>query len=164
MCGMSMGATIALNVAARSSDERIRGLILMGAPVRLLDFHYPPAELLTMLNRWRDWGSPDIRDRSRWASHIGYRSAPVSSTVQLIRLVNETWDVLPDVRQPLLVMHSRHDHTVMPVNLHWLLDRVSSAEREMLWLDRSYHVVTEDYDAERVTKHIVSFTQRVGSR
>lgn len=161
LCGMSMGGTIALNVAASSSVERLRGLILMGTPVRLLDFHYPPRELLTMLKRWRDWGSPDIRDRSRWPSHIGYRSAPVAATIQLIRLVHETWNLLPEVRQPLLVMQSRHDHTVMPINLHWLLNQIGSTEREIVWLDNSYHVITEDYDAPRVAQHAVSFTQRL---
>jgi esterase/lipase len=135
----------------------------MNTPVRLLDLHYPPAELLAMINRWRDWGSPDIRDRSRWGAHIGYRAAPVATTIQLIRLVHETWDLMPEVRQPLLLLQSRHDHTVMPINLQWLLNRVGSAEREILWLDNSYHVITEDYDARRVAEHIVSFIRRLAS-
>ena len=114
-----------------------------------------------MLNRWRDWGSPDIKDRSKWASHIGYRLAPVPTTIQLIRLVHETWELLPDVRLPLLAMHSRHDHTVMPINLNWLLNRVGSTEREILWLDESYHVITEDFDADRVAQQVISFTNRM---
>jgi carboxylesterase len=160
ICGMSMGGTIALNIAAGVIDERVRGLVVMGAPVRLVDVRYPPAEMVIMLNRWRDWGSPDIRDRSRWDAHIGYRSAPVATTVQLIRLVHETWNLLPQVRQPILVMQSRQDHTVMPINVHWLLNRVGSTEREVLWLNESYHVITEDFDAEHVAERVVSFVRR----
>jgi carboxylesterase len=161
ICGISMGGTIALNISAGLADARVRGLVVMGAPVRLVDLHYPPAELLLMLNRWRDWGSPDIKDRTKWASHIGYRLAPVPTTIQLIRLVHETWELLPDVRLPLLAMHSRHDHTVMPINLNWLLNRVGSTEREILWLDESYHVITEDFDADRVAQQVISFTNRM---
>jgi len=161
LCGMSMGGTIALNIAARTSDERVRGLVVMNSPVRLADLHYPPAELLTMLNRWREWGSPDIADRSRWPKHIGYREAPVSTTVQLIRLVHETWNLLPEVPQPLLALQSKHDHTVMPINLHWMLDQVGSIERQIVWLDNSYHVITEDYDAQQVAEQVTSFIQRV---
>jgi carboxylesterase len=160
ICGMSMGGTIALNIAAKLSDERVRGLVVMGAPVRLVDVRYPPAQMALMLNRWRDWGSPDIRDRSRWESHIGYRSAPVATTVQLIRLVHETWSLLPDVRRPILVMQSRQDQTVMPINVHWLLNRIGSTEREVTWLKESGHVITEDFDALHVAERVVSFVRR----
>jgi carboxylesterase len=84
----------------------------------------------------------------------------VATTVQLIRLVHETWNLLPQVRQPILVMQSRQDHTVMPINVHWLLNRVGSTEREVLWLNESYHVITEDFDAEHVAERVVSFVRR----
>jgi carboxylesterase len=160
ICGMSMGGTIALNIAATLPENRVSGLVVMGAPVRLIDPRYPPAEMAIMLNRWRDWGSPDISDRSRWHTHIGYRTAPVATTVQLIRLVHETWDLLPRVQQPILVMQSRQDHTVMPINVHWLLNRVGSTEREIMWLNESYHVITEDIEADRVAERVVSFVHR----
>jgi carboxylesterase len=84
----------------------------------------------------------------------------VATTVQLIRLVHETWDLLPRIQQPILVMQSRQDHTVMPINVHWLLNRVGSTEREILWLNESYHVITEDIEADRVAERVVSFVHR----
>jgi carboxylesterase len=157
---MSMGGTIALNIAAGLASGRVCGLVVMGTPVRLVDARYPPAEMALMLNRWRDWGSPDISDRSRWQTHIGYRTAPMATTVQLIRLVHETWNLLPQVQQPILVMQSRNDHTVMPINVHWLLNRIGSTEREIIWLNESYHVITEDVEADRVAERVISFVRR----
>ncbi|MFN0072008.1 MAG: alpha/beta hydrolase [Chloroflexota bacterium] len=161
VCGLSMGGTLALNLVATTFDDRLRGIVAMGAPVRMVDLHYRPTEILAMLNRWRDWGSPDIKDRSRWAEHIGYRTAPPRATVQMIRLVHDTWGVLPNLRQPILVMQSREDHTVMPVNAHWLLDRVGSTERQVVWINNSYHVMTVDFDADLVADRVIEFAQRM---
>lgn len=162
ICGMSMGGTIALNLAASGPQPHLRGVVAMAAPVRLLDYRYRPSELLALLNRWREWGAPDIKDRSRWATHVGYHLAPPSTTVQLIRLVHETYDRLPEVKVPILVLQSHNDHTVMPVNVHWLLDRVGSAERQVVWLENSHHVITVDYDAEHVADEVIAFVRRVG--
>lgn len=157
MCGLSMGGTIALQLAARVPSPRLIGLAVIGVPARLIDLRYRPSEIIQMLERWRDWGRPDIMDRSQWVRHIGYRLAPIGPTLQLVRLVSETYRLLPAVRQPLLVMHSLLDHTVPPVNVHWLLDRVGSRERRVVWLQGSYHVVTLDYEADRVASHVSDF-------
>lgn len=162
--GMSMGGTIALNLAARTDDPRITGVVAMGTPVRLADWHYRPRELVQMLQRWRDWGSPDIMDRAAWKTHIGYPSASLRSTVQLIRLVQETYELLPEVDQPLLVLHSPHDHTVPPSNVHWLLDRVGSRERQVVWMQGSHHVLTVDHEADRVAEVIQAFIHRLEAR
>jgi carboxylesterase len=162
--GMSMGGTIGLNLAARTDDPRIIGVVAMGTPVRLADWHYRPRELGQMLQRWREWGSPDIMDRAAWDTHIGYRSASPRSTIQLVRLVHETYVLLPEVTQPLLVLHSPHDHTVPPSNVHWLLDRVGSRERQIVWMQGSHHVITVDHEADRVAEVVVAFIQRLEAR
>jgi carboxylesterase len=161
MCGVSLGGTIALNLAARLRPARLSGLVTIGAPVRMLDVHYRPSEIIDLLRRWRDWDEPDIRDRSQWSQHIGYRNAPFRASLQMIRLVKETYALIPAIRVPLLVIQSKRDHTVLPQNARWLLERAVSAHRQVLWLEDSYHVATLDFDAQRVGAATAAFCQQV---
>ena len=79
-------------------------------------------------------GEPDIRGTPiRWSEHIGYRSAPFRSTVEMFAWWRRRIS-LAVIRAPLLVIQSRLDHTVLPINARWMLERVGSANRQLLWL------------------------------
>jgi carboxylesterase len=57
---------------------------------------------------------------------------------------------LPRVTAPLLVMHSPNDHTAHPSNATVVMNGVSSSDKELVWLERSYHVLTLDNDQDEV--------------
>jgi carboxylesterase len=68
---------------------------------------------------------------------------------------------LPQVTQPLLLLHSRVDHVVHPSNSAIVLGRVSSADVTERVLERSYHVATLDHDAEQIFEESYGFVQRL---
>ena len=69
-------------------------------------------------------------------------------------------EILPNITSPLLVITSRQDHVVPPENSDILASSVSGPV-ERLWCERSYHVVTQDYDRELVFDAAVDFAQKV---
>jgi carboxylesterase len=67
---------------------------------------------------------------------------------------------LPEVRCPVLLFTSRQDHVVPPSNSDYLAARVSGPV-ERVYLDRSYHVATIDYDKDEIFERAVEFARKV---
>jgi carboxylesterase len=162
--GLSMGGTLAMNVAARhASDRRVAGLVTIGAPLYLVDWRLSFAGLISRLVKWQAWGRPDIKDRRAWDRHVAYRRMRVPTIRQLLGLMVETNRQLSLVHQPLLIVQARDDHVVPPGNSLRIRSRVSSTDCDVLMLDNCYHVVTVDFQADLLNAGIVRFVQRLGT-
>jgi carboxylesterase len=162
--GLSMGGTLALNLAARhAADPRLVGVVTIGAVLVLHDWRLGAVNLLSKIVKWQAWGKPDIKDQRAWDGHVAYRRIRTRAIVELLALTRETRDLVPKVRQPILIVHAREDHIVPPVNAEMIRDGVSSPDRRVLTLDNCYHVSTVDFEADLLNAEIVGFVERVGS-
>jgi carboxylesterase len=59
-----------------------------------------------------------------------------------------------------LLITSRQDHVVEPVNSEHLAVNYGG-DVEHVWLERSYHVATQDYDADEINRRAGEFVARV---
>jgi carboxylesterase len=91
----------------------------------------------------------------------GYSRVPLHAADSFRRLLARLDTELPQVTQPLLLLHSRTDHVVPPVDSARVLARVSSTDVTETVLERSYHVATLDYDAERIFADSYAFIARL---
>ncbi len=160
LCGLSMGGTLSLNVAARRShDPRIAGIISLAAPLRLADWRLSFLPVARLVLRWHSWGKPDIRDQTQWERHVAYSRFHVRVLAQLLFLLQDTRQRISSVHQPLLIIHSRLDNTVAPFNADLILRQVASQQRKLIWLENCFHVLTLDYDSEQVHQEVTDFIQ-----
>ena len=157
LCGLSMGGTLMLNVAARRREPGLVALVTLATPLRLVDWRLSILPVLGLVKRWHSWTAPDIKDQSQWERHVAYRRFHVRALVQLLKLLRETRNLTQKVDLPLLVMHSRNDHTVPPFNAELIVGGVGTPNPRLVWLDNCYHVVTLDYDSEQVHREVVDF-------
>jgi carboxylesterase len=158
LCGLSMGGTLVLNVAARrSGDPRLAGVISLAAPLRVVDWRLNFLPIIGLVQRWQRWSDPDIKDRSAWERHLGYRAFHLHALRQLLALLRDTRGRVGQVSQPLLVLHSRFDHTVAAFNAELIHRTVASERRKLVWLDNSFHVITLDFDAGQVRDEVLAF-------
>ncbi|MGE3271296.1 MAG: alpha/beta hydrolase [Chloroflexota bacterium] len=163
--GLSMGGTLALNVAARrANDSRVVGVVPICSPLVLDDWRLGLVRFVSRFVKWQGWGVPDIKDRSAWDRHVGYRRFRLGTVTCLLDLMQETRERLAAVRQPILVAQAREDHVVPARNAELIRSSVSSAECRLLLLDNCYHVVTVDYAAAELNAEIVRFVQRLNTR
>ena len=163
--GLSMGGTLALNVASRRvGDPRLIGLVTIGATLYLGDWRLRIVDLINKVVKWQAWGKPDIKDRRAWDRHVAYRRIRTCTIPELLALMRETNRRLSLIQQPTLIVHARHDHIVPPGNADRIRDGIASRDRRVLILDNCYHVSTVDFDADRLNAEIVRFVQRLGSR
>ena len=154
LCGMSMGGTVVLDLAARHGD-RVAGVVAINPSVYSED---PRARLAPLLGRLpfsvKAIGN-DIADPS--GRELCYPRTPLRVAAQLLALQDEVKARLPQVHAPLLLFGSRQDHVVPPGNTSYVAEHVSSKDVEVVWLERSFHVATLDYDAPMIFERTTEF-------
>ena len=64
---------------------------------------------------------------------------------------------------PLLLFTSRQDHVVEPARSEYLAEHYGGPV-DHRWLERSYHVATQDYDRDAIFVGRSTFTERVTGR
>jgi carboxylesterase len=158
--GHSMGATIALDLAARRPDAVAAvvainpqildrsGPLATAAPLLSLAVPYLPRGLAGLPTD--DLVRDDVEEHAYGV--IATRAAQ-SLLAQLPRIRAQ----LIDVTQPLLVVRSRVDHTVDPANGRAVMALVGSADLREFVCERSYHVPLLDHDAPAVEDAILAF-------
>lgn len=161
--GLSNGGALTLHLiasAARRGEPSPAGLVLVNPSVKV--FH-PLVGLLPSLRRVLPaWPASGINDIAKpGVDEQAYRWWPLGATASVLDLYQTVRDELGDVTVPTLVFTSRQDHAVAPVNSRIVLEGIASEHAEQVWLERSYHVATLDYDADRIAAGVVAFTSRV---
>ncbi|SOD58753.1 carboxylesterase [Streptomyces zhaozhouensis] len=158
VCGLSMGGALALRLAARQPGN-VSALALVnpaltfpaakGAALRVVRHVVPSTPGLV-----GDIAKPGVRE-------VGYDRVPSRAAHSLRELFSLVRQDLPQVTQPLLVMHSAVDHVVPPSDSALLLARVSSLDVREVVLTESFHVATLDHDAERILQETDAFITRL---
>jgi carboxylesterase len=153
---LSMGAALALDVAARSPD-RVRELVLINPYVR--DPRLVLAGAMRVFMRSVKGVGNDIKKPGQ--DEVCSERIPVRTLAQVHRLHRRAAAALPSVAQPLLVMRSDDDHTVDSSNAALIMDRAASEQKDLIRLTNSYHVATLDYDADVIQERTLAFIRRM---
>ncbi|SHL85654.1 alpha/beta hydrolase [Actinacidiphila paucisporea] len=158
--GLSMGGTLALRLAARHGAE-ISGLVLVNPSVKA---DSPKLKAVAALSKV----VPSVKGIASdiamdGGAEIGYDRTPLRAVHSLTRLWQLVRSALPQVTQPLLLLHSRVDHVVHPSNSAVVLASVSSTDVTEKVLERSFHVATLDHDAERIFAESYAFIERLSA-
>jgi carboxylesterase len=152
--GLSFGAALAIEFAARH-PERVAGLVTLAGMVYTKDPRRFLAPVIRRLTKSVRGVGNDIADPS--GREIVYERLPTSAAHSMLLFLKTARAALPHVRCPVLVMHGRNDHTVHPGNARVIYDSVASPDKELVWLERSYHVVTLDFDRDEVFNRTYEF-------
>ncbi len=172
LLGLSMGGVLSLTAAARlaacpeGEARRIRGVVAMSTPYKLPD--HPLVRFARPISRFIPYmpkgnGDPGSTwfDQEAWKQHVAYPQNPVRSVAELKELLGVMRESLPQVRVPVLLIHSRNDGYVLPGSMEKIHAALGSADKHMLWVEGSGHVMTEDAMRETVFKAAAGFIQRV---
>jgi carboxylesterase len=161
--GLSMGAVLAARLAV-DQREAVSAVVML-APAFYLPFW--TRTLLRMLrpsvgfaNRiyLRQQGGSDIHDAGARRIHPGNRLMPLRAALDLGELSAQVRVMLPELIQPTLVIHSHRDHTCpFKKNAEFLMNHLGCADKRLVPLDESFHVITVDSERERVAQETLDF-------
>jgi carboxylesterase len=152
--GLSLGGALSLYLAAKVPPS---GVVAMATPLELNRRLLWLARVLKYVLPYRKKGPSNIRDRKALAARVAYDHQPTRSAEQALLFLRRLWTELPNVRAPVLLMHSRHDQSVDPSAMPRIYERLGTDDKRMVWLENSGHIVTEDYERQFVYQTIRSF-------
>ncbi len=156
--GLSMGGTLAAWLA--ESHPEICGLVLVNPMVE------PPGpEMFDAVREMLAAGAvvaPGIGADIALpdAAELSYEASPLESALSLFEAARGVAARLGEISCPVLLFSSREDH-VVPTSNGDRLEASASGPLERIWLERSYHVATLDYDRDEVEARTVGFASRV---
>ncbi len=155
--GLSMGGALACLLASRHPE--IAGLVAINPIVS------EPAGIRELLDAMIAGGDTtmdaigsDIADPD--ADEQAYSLTPLRPLLSLVEAAGPLSDALGTIACPTLIITSRQDHTVEPANSDVLAAAVAGAV-ERVWLERSFHVATLDFERAEVEAATVAFAARV---
>ena len=177
--GLSMGAVLALMLAAERKDD-VDGVACYAPTLRLDGWGIPwYARLFDLvptkaIANWFDfaerepYGVKDPRVRAIVAyaiesgdsSTAGMLSVPGGAMLELRYLAKAVRGRVAEIRQPTLLVHPREDDRANIENSFWL-QRNLAGNVDMVVLDDSYHVVTVDRQRHIVAERTVALAEAV---
>lgn len=166
LVGLSMGGVLALLMSTRLD---VIGTVAMSAPYKLPeDRRLRHIDLIarTVPYMSKGDGPPGAGwfDRETWKGHVSYPQNPVRSIGQLNRLLGEMRALLPELRVPVLLIHSQDDDYVLPGNMELIFaDLINASDKTKLYITGSGHVITEDAARQQVFQYALDFIERIGS-
>lgn len=152
--GLSMGGTLTLFMAGQY-PELFRGIIPINAVVffnnaDMASLAYMRDAPPVIPGIGSDIKEPGIRE-------MAYDVVPTAAIKELCALAKVTEELLPRITCPALIMVSREDHVVPPPNGEYILQKLASVDKQMLWLENSYHVATLDNDKDVIVQSCIDF-------
>jgi carboxylesterase len=157
--GLSMGGALTCWLA--SDHPEVAGIVAINAVVT------QPEGMAELVQQLLDNGDEvmggigsDIADPE--VHELAYPETPLRPLLTLMDAASESPARLARIACPVFIVTSRQDHVVPPENSDVLAESVTGPV-ERLWLERSYHVATQDYDKAEIEAAVVEFATRVSS-
>jgi len=163
LIGLSMGGALGLLMSTRL---RVRGVVTMSAPYQLPEEH--PAWQIKLYSYFRAY-LPKSReipgsswfDKPAYKDHVSYPLNPVRAAAELKILLGKMRAALPNVRVPVLMIHSRDDGYVLPENLEHIYTDLGASDKTKLYVSGSGHVVPRDAARVSAFKAAAEFIMRI---
>ena len=159
VAGLSMGASLTLWTGLEHPE--VAGLVCVN-PAAVPQ----PPEVIEMFDEMIDGGTElmpgigsDIADPD--AVEIAYDGTPLRALRSLV--VDGLAPMsgrYAELTMPLRLFTSRQDHVVEPAGSEYLAAHHGGTV-EHTWLERSYHVATQDYDRDLIFAETIEFANRV---
>lgn len=90
----------------------------------------------------------------------GYPVIPVSCMYQNYLLSKKVISILKEITAPIQIMQAREDDVTSPKNSYYIHNRVSSREKEIFFLENSYHIITADQERDKVAEQTADFFEK----
>ncbi len=153
--GHSMGGLLALKLAA---EQNISKIVTLAAPIFIDDGmglkNLPPREFCG--NACIVQPRRKLNDVPQAANDV-YKKTPLVSVHELLDLIADVKNILPNVTTPILIMHGEEDHTAQPRSARFIMDNIGSERKFITTVANSGHLLPLDENREFVFEEILNF-------
>jgi carboxylesterase len=176
--GVSMGATLALQLAQR---EALTSVVLLAPALAYDGWSIPWYQSLMHLAPWVPFGDRyEYKERDPFGikndetramikrmmslnsvSEIGGETISLDHLRQGRRLIDHTLDHLSEVSSPSLIIHAVDDESVHIRHAEAVHEAIQTSQKEMIYLSDSYHMITVDNERETVHQETSRFIKKI---
>jgi carboxylesterase len=165
--GMSMGALLALDTAARHQERGVVGVAALGCALHVSPLAARVLRLSEVLGaRMPDLylSKPrggDLRDPAARARNPGYLVNPLRGARAVLAGQRAARAALPSLRVPLLAVHGLLDTTAPLAGSLEMLRLAGTRDASLVVVPRSGHLVGVDLDRAEVARQVCAFVHRL---
>ncbi|MFA5090528.1 MAG: alpha/beta fold hydrolase [Candidatus Omnitrophota bacterium] len=87
----------------------------------------------------------------------GYPVIPISCMEQNELLARHIISLLPKIDAPLQLLQARDDDITSPRNSYEIYNNAGSVDKELVFFEDSYHIITSDQERDKASEKITSF-------
>lgn len=161
VAGFSTGAGLALQSVIRKPDA-FEAVISVSAPFKFKSFSSNFAEIVNGINNFcRSFGLgkhvKDFVTNHADNPHINYLKCPVSSFVQVKKLMKKVRSSLTEIKIPALVIQGKDDPKVAPESGPAIFRLLGSNKKYFSWIDYNLHGIVRGAVGLEVFKEVESF-------
>jgi carboxylesterase len=161
VAGFSTGAGLALQSVILKPHD-FEAVITISAPLRFKSFSSIFAETLKGFNNFcnilgMSSLAMEFMKNDADNPHINYLRCPVSSFVQVKRLMKKVRKSLPDIFIPALVIQAKNDPKVAPESGPAIFKLLGTDKKHFSWIDYNRHGIVRGEIANEVFKEVESF-------
>ena len=103
----------------------------------------------------------DIADAEARATHLTYGLQPVHAAIEVLRAGERVEAILGGISQPAFIAHGQGDVVCPVANAERVAGLLGSADKTVVILPRSHHIVTRDHDRALLRSELRAFLVRV---
>lgn len=157
IAGLSMGGIFAILLAREFAIQKIA---LMSVPCTLKEktiYAAPIAGLFTKIV-WVPNKTKGVCDEVARSEHICYDDGlPVRQSWQLFKTIKKAMKSLPYVESDVLIIQSKNDTVIPQHSAEYIYSHVGSERKQIVWLSKSDHAVTVDFEKDVVAEYCINF-------
>ena len=157
ICGLSLGGGLSLFLA--NNHPEISGLILINNICVFTNPKYWFVPLLHHIIPAVPAVASDIKDPNE--KEIAYDRTPTKAVYEMLKMLKIIRKSLPNIKQPTLIFKSKEDHVIPQKSAIFTLNNIGSKDKNLIWLNNSYHVATLDFDKELVASKSIEFIEKL---
>ncbi len=153
--GHSMGGLLTLKLAI---EHELAKIITLAAPIFIDESrglrNLPPREFCSDACVYTERKKLD--DVPPAVNNV-YEKTPLISVHEMVDLIDDAKKFLPKVKTPILIMHGEEDHTVQPRSARFIMDNVGSAEKKIITVPNSGHLLPFAENRDFVFEETLNF-------
>ncbi len=163
ICGLSMGGLLTLR-HAYLNGRHLKAIASLSTPFYLYGLkssvllpmvQYTP---LRFIYRYGRTSFQDIKDKAAATPKPDWNGKlSLSRVYQLRSLISFCRGILPDIKTPVFISQSVHDHRTPFKSVKYLSKHIGSEIKQQLILKRSYHIITLDVEKDILSKSVIDF-------
>ncbi len=139
------------------NHDDVKGLVAL-APALYVKTHLLPASVFwRFVQKEVKKGAEDCLSEDGPNEVWSYPTLPTESVYQFYQLQKSARPLMKKHNLPLLVMYGKHDQTVHPRAPQLLHDLNAHDDKELIWLDKSGHMLTVDHEREVVSNKVANW-------